>query len=135
MASTSKQIKNTAIKRIKADVREMNKDASDQYEARPLEDNLFEWHFTIRGPVSTSFEGGVYHGRIILPPDYPFHPPSIIFTTPNGRFKTKQKICLSISAYHPEHWQPAWGGNICSPFENIFFKLLYYSSIDSRSDH
>ncbi len=20
------------------------------------------------------------------------------------------KICLSISAYHPEHWQPAWGG-------------------------
>ena len=21
----------------------------------------------------------------------------------------KKKICLSISAYHPEEWQPAWG--------------------------
>lgn len=20
-----------------------------------------------------------------------------------------KKICLSISAHHPEHWQPAWG--------------------------
>ena len=28
---------------------------------------------------------------------------------PNGRFEVKKKICLSISAYHPEEWQPAWG--------------------------
>ena len=37
-------------------------------------------------------------------------PPNIIFLTPNGRFATNQKICLSISAYHPESWNPAWGG-------------------------
>ena len=29
--------------------------------------------------------------------------------TPNGRFEVGKKICLSISAHHPEHWQPAWG--------------------------
>ncbi|KAJ6847282.1 ubiquitin-conjugating enzyme E2 32 [Iris pallida] len=28
--------------------------------------------------------------------------------TPNGRFETQTKICLSISNYHPEHWQPSW---------------------------
>ena len=28
--------------------------------------------------------------------------------TPNGRFETNTKICLSISSYHPEHWQPSW---------------------------
>ena len=98
-------IKNPAIKRIHADVRELMKDPSDQYHAAPLESNLFEWHFTIRGPPDTEFEGGVYHGRIILPPEYPFRPPDIMFMTPNGRFSTGMKICLTISSYHPEHWQ------------------------------
>jgi ubiquitin-conjugating enzyme E2 J1 len=27
----------------------------------------------------------------------------------NGRFEVGTKICLSISAYHEETWQPAWG--------------------------
>jgi hypothetical protein len=36
-------------------------------------------------------------------------PRNIIFLTPNGRFEVRKKICLSISAYHPESWQPAWG--------------------------
>ena len=49
-----------------------------EYAAKPLEDNLFEWHFTFRGPESSEFEGGIYHGRIILPPEYPMKPPSII---------------------------------------------------------
>ena len=42
---------------------------------------MFEWHFTIRGPSETDFEGGIYHGRIVLPPDYPMKPPSIILLT------------------------------------------------------
>lgn len=46
-----------------------------------FKDNLFEWHFTIRGPEDSEFEGGIYHGRIILPPDYPMKPPSIILLT------------------------------------------------------
>ena len=39
---------------------------------------------------------------------YPFKPPSFTMLTPNGRFETSTKICLSISAHHPEHWQPSW---------------------------
>ncbi|POM73362.1 Ubiquitin-conjugating enzyme E2, partial [Phytophthora palmivora] len=91
------------------DVREMMTNPSDQYAAAPLETNMFDWHFTLRGPRDTEFEGGIYHGRIILPSDYPFKPPNIMLLTPNGRFEVKKKICLSISAYHPEEWQPAWG--------------------------
>ena len=66
-------------------------------------------HFTIRGAEGTDFEGGVYHGRILLPTDYPFKPPNIVFLTPTGRFETGVKVCLSFSAHHPELWQPAWG--------------------------
>lgn len=70
---------------------------------------MYEWHFTIRGPKGTEFEGGVYHGRILLPTEYPLKPPDIIFSTPNGRFQVEKKICLTISSHHPESWQPSWG--------------------------
>lgn len=53
-------------------------------------------------------QGGIYHGRITLPAEYPFKPPSFIMLTPSGRFETNTKICLSISSHHPEHWQPSW---------------------------
>ena len=66
-------------------------------------------HFTIRGADGTDFEGGFYHGRILLPAEYPFKPPNIVFLTPSGRFEVNTKVCLSFSAYHPELWQPAWG--------------------------
>eukprot|EP01117_Protostelium_nocturnum_P014300 TRINITY_DN5439_c0_g1_i1.p1 TRINITY_DN5439_c0_g1~~TRINITY_DN5439_c0_g1_i1.p1 ORF type:complete len:303 (+),score=109.17 TRINITY_DN5439_c0_g1_i1:90-911(+) len=99
---------NTSIKRIMREIKEMEKDVNPHYTARPLEDNLFEWHFTIRGPPDSPFEKGIYHGRIILPSEYPFKPPNIVLLTPNGRFEVGKKICLSISAYHPESWQPGW---------------------------
>jgi ubiquitin-conjugating enzyme E2 J2 len=28
--------------------------------------------------------------------------------TPNGRFKTNTRLCLSISDFHPDTWNPAW---------------------------
>jgi ubiquitin-protein ligase len=46
-----------------------------------VQENIFEWHFTVRGPRDTEFEGGIYHGKILLPLEYPFKPPDIIFLT------------------------------------------------------
>lgn len=99
--------KSPAVKRLMREAQELH-DATEEYRAFPLEDNLFEWHFTMRGQPSSDFEGGIYHGRIILPPEYPMKPPNIILLTPNGRFEINKKICLSISGHHPETWQPSW---------------------------
>ena len=52
-----------------------------------IQENLFEWHFTIRGPPGTDYEGGRYHGRILLPPEYPMKPPSIVILTVSERVK------------------------------------------------
>ncbi|KAL3795008.1 hypothetical protein HJC23_006329 [Cyclotella cryptica] len=101
--------KSSSLRRIQADIRELSIDPSDQYHAAPLDHDMFEWHFTIRGAPDTDFAGGVYHGRILLPPEYPFKPPNIVFLTPSGRFETNTKVCLSFSSFHPELWQPAWG--------------------------
>ncbi|KAI4802450.1 hypothetical protein KUCAC02_020286, partial [Chaenocephalus aceratus] len=98
---------NLTVKRLMKEAAEL-RDPTEHYHAQPLEDNLFEWHFSVRGPPDSDFDGGVYHGRIVLPPEYPMKPPSIILLTPNGRFEVGKKICLSISGHHPETWQPSW---------------------------
>ncbi|CAH8316606.1 unnamed protein product [Eruca vesicaria subsp. sativa] len=108
MADERYNRKNPAVKRILQEVKEMQANPSDDFMSLPLEENIFEWQFAIRGPSETEFEGGIYHGRIQLPSDYPFKPPSFLLLTPSGRFETNTKICLSISNYHPEHWQPSW---------------------------
>ncbi|XP_066546698.1 ubiquitin-conjugating enzyme E2 J1 [Amia ocellicauda] len=100
-------LKSPAVKRLMKEAAEL-RDPTEHYHAQPLEDNLFEWHFSVRGPPDSDFDGGVYHGRIVLPPEYPMKPPSIILLTPNGRFEIGKKICLSISGHHPETWQPSW---------------------------
>ncbi|XP_057679217.1 ubiquitin-conjugating enzyme E2 J1 isoform X3 [Corythoichthys intestinalis] len=100
-------LKSPAVKRLMKEAAEL-RDPTEHYHAQPLEDNLFEWHFSVRGPPDSDFDGGIYHGRILLPPEYPMKPPSIILLTPNGRFEVGKKICLSISGHHPETWQPSW---------------------------
>ncbi|CAG8689715.1 17837_t:CDS:2, partial [Acaulospora morrowiae] len=110
MATTiSYNLRSPAVKRLLQEARELQQDQCCDYTAQPLEDNLFEWHFVIRGPDGTEFEGGRYHGRILLPSEYPFKPPNLMLMTPNGRFELNKKICLSITGFHPEHWLPAWG--------------------------
>ncbi|CAD5214443.1 unnamed protein product [Bursaphelenchus xylophilus] len=105
--SSAPSTRSAGVKRLLQEAKELHKPTYLFY-ARPLEDNLFEWHFTFRGPPDTDFEGGIYHGRIILPNEYPMKPPNLVLLTPNGRFETNTKICLSISGYHPETWLPSW---------------------------
>lgn len=92
-----------------SEARELREDDSTEYSAGPLEEDIFDWHCTIRGPADTEFEGGLYHCRISLPSEYPFKAPSIMVLTPNGRFELNKKICISFTSYHEELWQPAWG--------------------------
>lgn len=68
------------VKRLMREAIELA-EPTEEYFASPLEDNLFEWHFTVRGPPNTEFEGGFYHGRILLPTQYPMQPPNIILLT------------------------------------------------------
>eukprot|EP00401_Gymnodinium_catenatum_P045136 CAMPEP_0117616776 /NCGR_PEP_ID=MMETSP0784-20121206/85237_1 /TAXON_ID=39447 /ORGANISM="" /LENGTH=217 /DNA_ID=CAMNT_0005420569 /DNA_START=90 /DNA_END=743 /DNA_ORIENTATION=+ len=72
------------------------------------ESNMLAWSYLLEGPPDTPYEGGWYWGRLKFPRDYPFAPPSILMVTPNGRFEPNTRLCLSMSDYHPESWQPAW---------------------------
>lgn len=65
-------------------------------------------YYVVSGPDDSPYAGGYYLGRLVFPRDFPFKPPSIYMITPNGRFKTNTRLCLSISDYHPDTWNPAW---------------------------
>jgi ubiquitin-protein ligase len=76
----------------------------------PIGTNLRVWHFSVRGPTGTNsvYAKGIYHGRVVLPKDYPGSPPRVHIVTPSGRFVPGADICLSASSYHPESWTPQW---------------------------
>ena len=96
-------------RRIMSEYRKLKENPEPDFVAAPLDDNnLFNWHFIIKGPKGSPFEGGLYHGELLLPSTYPAKPPDIIFRTPNGRFQTNTKICLTFTSFHPEQWTPSW---------------------------
>ena len=64
--------------------------------AQPLDNEPFQWHFTIRGPSKTDFDGGLYHGLVSLPYDYPMKPPYIMFYTVSD---TKQNLLMVHNLY------------------------------------
>ena len=45
-------------------------------------DNIFEWRFTLLGPKETSYELGMFFGKIIFSENYPEMRPIISFITP-----------------------------------------------------
>jgi len=99
-----------AIRRLKKEYTNLSKDPAPGILAQPLETNFLHAHFLLHGTVfhDTPYEGGVYHGLLKFPSDYPMKPPTIIMRTPSGRFTPDQKICFSMSDFHPELWNPMW---------------------------
>ena len=79
---------------------------------QPNENNIREWHFCLLGHKDSPYRGGapltalhhvhswvlgVFHGKLVFPPEYPMKPPAIYMLTPNGRFDINVRICTSYS--------------------------------------
>jgi len=96
------------VKRLQKEYHAICKEPPPQIIARPSPSDILEWHFVLEGSEGTPFAGGTYYGKLKFPSDYPFKPPSISMVTPNGRFAPHKRICLSMSDFHPESWNPMW---------------------------
>jgi len=64
--------------------------------------------FLIRGPDDSDYKNGWYLGKLVLSENYPTTPVDFYMLTPNGRFLTDKKICLTISSFHSDQWSPIW---------------------------
>jgi ubiquitin-conjugating enzyme E2 J2 len=98
------------IRRLTRELAAMKKDPilEPRITVAPNESNLLELHYVIEGSKGTPYEGGVYHGKLVFPKEYPLKPPGVIMTTPNGRFQPGRRLCFSMSDFHPESWNPMW---------------------------
>lgn len=98
----------SATQRLQRDYKYLLEQPIPDMVARPLPTNILEWRYVFRGPKDSPYQGGYYHGKLVFPAEFPFKPPAIYMITPNGRFQPNTRLCLSISDYHPESWNPAW---------------------------
>jgi ubiquitin-conjugating enzyme E2 J2 len=102
-----------ATKRLQRELKALHKNppTNPKIVAMPNESNILEWHYVLEGPADdpkSPYHGGIYHGKLIFPKEYPYKPPGVIMLTPNGRFKPNRRLCLSMSDFHPETWNPMW---------------------------
>ena len=97
-----------ATARLRKELINLQKAPPPDVIAEPDESNILKWFYGIRGPAGTAFEGGTYVGKLVFPPQYPMKPPSIYMLTPSGRFQINTKLCMSMSDFHPESWNPMW---------------------------
>lgn len=75
---------------------------------QPNKDDFSIWYFLIYDLKDTDYENGIYLGKVILPPKYPFKAPDFIFLTETGRFEINRKICTTFSAFHNDQFSPSW---------------------------
>merc|ERR1719313_3155040 len=94
-------------RRLLMEYRRIMKSPIEFIETRPLDTNILEWHFVMTGNQDP-YTGGKYHGILEFPDDFPMKPPSIKLLTPSGRFEVNKRICLSMSDFHAESWNPSW---------------------------
>eukprot|EP00762_Andalucia_godoyi_P003393 ANDGO_06668.mRNA.1 Ubiquitin-conjugating enzyme E2 6 len=98
----------TAFTRLRKDYIALQRNPLPLIDARPAASNILEWHFVLIGAQGTPYEGGCYHGRLLFPETYPFSGPSIVMFTPSGRFRPGDRICTTMSDFHPHAWSTFW---------------------------
>jgi ubiquitin-conjugating enzyme E2 J2 len=100
------------VRRLTKELKAIAKDETLRRDPRivvaPNESNILEMHYVIEGSKGSPYEGGVYHGKLLFPKEYPLKPPGVMMYTPSGRFHTGRRLCLSMSDFHPETWNPMW---------------------------
>lgn len=74
----------------------------------PSDSDLHKWHVTLTPPPSSLYAGGTFGLVVTLPPNFPFRPPHVVFSTriyhPNVTNDAAGNICLPL--LKDENWKP-----------------------------
>jgi ubiquitin-protein ligase len=92
---------NSSTKRLLKDLKEIQKNPLPTVFASPIENDLYEWHVNLMGPVETTFEGVFIHIILKIPQNYPSSAPRVELMTPINRSHVYgRNICLDMLETH-----------------------------------
>eukprot|EP00439_Symbiodinium_sp_Y106_P064070 s828_g10.t1 len=119
-----------SVRRLQRELQLIQQSPNAQVAVKPSSASLLEWHFVLHSlPADSPYSGGCYHGRLLFPNGYPHAPPTVVMVTPSGRLETGCRLCLSMTDFHPESWNPAWS------VDTILTGLLSYFLSDAESGY
>ncbi|KAK0669323.1 ubiquitin-conjugating enzyme/RWD-like protein [Cercophora samala] len=107
-AATSKKVNENATKRLQNELMQMMTSPAPGISAFPSADgNLLFWRATIEGPEDTPYAGLNLKLSFEFPSNYPYTPPTVLFTTPiyHPNVDFSGRICLDILK---DKWTPAY---------------------------
>jgi len=102
-APRNKRAQSYGIQRLLRDYKEVMQNPLPTITARPLEDNLFEWHCNMMAPMTSKFAGAIFHLILYIPENYPTMPPQVRLMTeiPHGNvFREGQFASKKIVGKH-----------------------------------
>ncbi len=87
----------TCLRTLQRDLKELQERPLVMASAAPLDNNMLEWHVNIAGPRDTPYAGGLFHFRLVFPPDYPASAPScdVLSVLPHPHVQ-RGKLCLDL---------------------------------------
>lgn len=62
----------SCINRLQKEYRALLRDPVPDIIAHPCEKSILEWHYVLKGSPESPYEGGVYHGKVVFPSEYPY---------------------------------------------------------------
>ncbi|KAJ3512653.1 hypothetical protein NLJ89_g3405 [Agrocybe chaxingu] len=93
------------LKRIHREIADLKKEDLGPIVLEPS-DSLYIWKGSIPGPQGSVYDGGIFNVEIVLPNDYPFSAPRVLFKTRIYHMNIAESgnICIDILKHN---WSPA----------------------------
>lgn len=95
-----------ATNRLEKEFEDFKSDPPTNCSAAPKDGDMYKWEAVIYGSQGSVYEGGIFNLLIEFPPNYPFKPPKVKFTTKiyHPNINMSGGICLDILK---DNWSPA----------------------------
>ncbi|KAI8824858.1 ubiquitin-conjugating enzyme/RWD-like protein [Fimicolochytrium jonesii] len=97
-----------ALRRIQKELVDLAKNPPLNASAQPVsDDDILHWKGALTAPDTSAYKGGTFQLTIEFPPDYPFKPPSIKFTTKIYHPNVDDDGTICIGLLKTEVWKPS----------------------------